>query len=71
MKVVRIVGRPRALRQAAYMPVGDQLDAIADLARALREQGFSLPPKTADWLEHCERVKALHPKHLPGVAPQG
>lgn len=63
MKAVRITGNAGRLRAAAYMPIGDQLDAIADLARALREQGFSLPPKTAEWLQHCERVKALHPKH--------
>lgn len=68
MKAVRIAGDPRRLRQAAYMPIGDQLDAIADMARALREQGFSLPPKTAEWLEHCERVKAQHPKALPRQA---
>jgi len=70
LKSVRITGDARRLRAVAYMPVGDQLDAVSELARALREQGFSLPPKTAEWLQHCERVKALHPKHLPAPAPQ-
>lgn len=66
MKVAHIGGDPVRLRQSAYMSPGDQLDAIAKGFRALREQGFYLPAETLAWLEHCERVKARHPKRQRG-----
>lgn len=50
------------LRQRAYPEVGEQLDAIADGFRALRDQGITLPAKTLDWLGQLDAIKARHPK---------
>ncbi|GHE74693.1 hypothetical protein GCM10019059_37780 [Camelimonas fluminis] len=65
MKSARIGGNPHRLRERAYMPTGDQLDAIAKGFRALLEQGFSLPDETRAWVENCEAVKARLPKTPP------
>lgn len=66
MKRVRIGGDPLRLRQASYMPPGDQLDAIAKGFRYLqRAHGLTFPPETLAWLEHCEKVKAQRPKPAP------
>lgn len=71
MKVAHIGGDPARLRRVTYMDVGDQLDAIAKGFRALQQQGFLLPAETMEWLEHCEGVKARHPKRPPGDSQQG
>lgn len=49
-------------RLDAYPEIGDQLDALADLAAALRAQGITLPPKAETWLEEIQVVKANYPK---------
>lgn len=57
--------RPRSYiedRQAAYPATGEQLDAIAELAAALRAQGIALPAKTLAWLDDVQAVKANNPK---------
>jgi hypothetical protein len=52
----------RADRVDAYLPPGDQLDAIAKGFRALRDAGVQLPAETAAWLDSIAAVKAAHPK---------
>jgi len=52
--------RPR--RAADYMDIGAQLDALMKGFAALAEQGVQLPPETVAWIEHCQAVKARHPK---------
>lgn len=47
----------RPLRAAAYMDIGDQLDAIMEGFDALQKKGIVLPVKTLAWLEHCKAVK--------------
>jgi hypothetical protein len=49
-------------RAADYMPIGEQLDALMKGLAALKEQGVALPPETVAWIEHCQSVKAAHPK---------
>lgn len=50
-------------RAAAYPPIGDQLDALAKLAAALRDaKAVALPPEVLDWLAKVEAVKTRHPK---------
>lgn len=50
-------------RAAAYPPIGDQLDAVAKLAAALRDaKALALPPEVEAWLADLETVKARHPK---------
>jgi hypothetical protein len=49
---------PDPLRRAAYMPLGDQLDALMKGFAALKEQGVKLPDETVAWIEHCHEVKA-------------
>ena len=58
-------------RSNAYPSFGDQLDAILELAQALRDNGFPLPPKAAAWVAQCERVKAQHPKNGLHSKPVG
>lgn len=50
------------LRRKEYPSIGDQLDAIAKMAVALRDQGFVLPPETLAWIDQCEAVKGRYPK---------
>ncbi len=50
------------LRSAAYPSIGDQIDAIAKMAEALRDVGASLPAATVEWLEARAAVKAAYPK---------
>jgi hypothetical protein len=51
----------RGARHAEYPPVGDQIDAIMALAKALEAQGIKLPEKTKDWISKCEQVKKKYP----------
>lgn len=51
------------LRESAYPPVGDQLDAVFKLAQALRDQGIVLPAQVLSWVDRCERVKLKYPKN--------
>jgi hypothetical protein len=53
---------PLPLRKAAYMPIGDQLDAIMKALAQLGSQGFQLPPETVMWIEHCQQVKEKYKK---------
>ena len=55
----------RPLRAAAYPSLGDQLDAVMKLARALRDQGVALPQEVSDWVASCEAVKQRYAK--PGA----
>lgn len=45
------------LRAKAYPQINDQLDAVFKMAKALKEQGISLPPETLDWIDKCQAVK--------------
>lgn len=65
MRTFRVGGSPRRRRARAYLPVGDQLDAIAKGFRALHQQGFFMPAETLAWVEHCEAVKARLPNPRP------
>lgn len=47
----------RPLRAAAYMDIGDQLDAMMKGLDAIRQAGIELPPETVAWIEHCKSVK--------------
>jgi hypothetical protein len=53
---------PTPLRQAAYMSLGDQLDALMKGFAALKESGVELPAETVAWIEHCTAVKESFPK---------
>lgn len=47
----------RQLRQEAYEDIGNQLDAVFKLAKALKEQGIELPVDTISWIDSCQAVK--------------
>lgn len=49
---------PAPLRAAAYMDIGDQLDALMKGFAALKEKGIELPAETVQWVEHCQAVKS-------------
>lgn len=51
------------LREREYPPVGDQLDAVFKLARALSDQGIVLPAQVLSWVNACEQVKLKYPKN--------
>lgn len=51
------------LRSAAYPDIGEQLDAVFKLAEALKDQGFTLPEATLQWIEKCRAVKTVYPKN--------
>lgn len=44
-------------RRKNYMPVGDQLDAIYELAKYLKENDEKLPEKVVKWINEIECVK--------------
>jgi hypothetical protein len=48
---------PLPLRRAAYMSIGDQLDAMMKGLDALQQKGIQLPAETVDWIDHCKAVK--------------
>lgn len=50
------------LRAAAYMPAGDQLDAILKGFVAMQAAGIALPAETLAWIAHCQAVKDALPK---------
>ena len=52
----------RPLRRERYPQLGDQLDAILALARALKEQGVAIPEQTQRWMDACAEVKRRYPK---------
>lgn len=56
----------RELRKREYPAVGDQLDAMVKLARAMTDAGIELPADVAQWVAKCEAVKAKYrkPKEL-------
>lgn len=47
----------RELRQVAYEDIGNQLDALFKLAKALKEQGIVLPTDTLNWIDSCQSIK--------------
>lgn len=47
----------RELRQIAYEDIGNQLDALFKLAKALKEQGIALPTDTLNWIASCQNIK--------------
>lgn len=47
----------KQLRQKEYAEVGNQLDAVFKLAKALKEQGIKLPQDTLNWIDSCQAVK--------------
>lgn len=50
-------------RRPEYPEVGDQLDAIRELAEFVATlPGVELPPKVQAWIEACNAVKRKHPK---------
>lgn len=49
---------PLPLRQAAYMDIGDQLDALMKGFDALQKAGIVLPPETVRWIQDCQAVKS-------------
>jgi hypothetical protein len=51
---------PRPLRKAAYMDIGDQLDAMMKGLDALQQSGLVLPAETVAWIAHCKAVKARY-----------
>ncbi|AZY50080.1 hypothetical protein C0J09_13795 [Bordetella avium] len=51
-----------AARRAAYPDVGDQLDAVMQLAKALQDQGMALPDDVVAWVAACQKVKNDFPK---------
>lgn len=59
---VRAVAGYREARARRYPPIGDQLDAVAKLAAALRDQGVVLPADTQAWLDEIQAVKTELPK---------
>ncbi|MGL5389674.1 MAG: hypothetical protein ACRDCA_28115 [Serratia sp. (in: enterobacteria)] len=44
-------------RRKVYMDVGDQLDAILEVVKKLKENGMALPEKTERWILHCNEIK--------------
>ncbi len=49
-------------RMLSYPSIGNQLDAIYKLTKALQSQGIELPPDTLVWLNEIEKVKDAFPK---------
>ena len=45
-------------RRKAYMDIGEQLDAILEVAKKLKENGLELSEKTERWIAHCNDVKS-------------
>lgn len=52
----------RKLRRAAYPPVGEQLDAVYKLARAMRDSDVALPSEVEAWMAQLARVKETFKK---------
>lgn len=50
------------MRAKAYLPIGDQLDAVMKLADAMLDQGMPLPTEVQSWVENCKAVKAKYKK---------
>lgn len=48
-------------RKDAYPPIGDQLDAVRQLAEALQDV-VQLPPAVEQWLTLLQNVKQRFPK---------
>lgn len=48
-------------RCAAYPPIGDQLDAVYKLAKAL-EGVVELPPEVQSWVDEITSIKATFKK---------
>ncbi|MFP3645144.1 hypothetical protein [Paraburkholderia sp. SIMBA_054] len=53
---------PLPLRKAAYMDIGDQLDAMMKGLDALQQKGLVLPAETVAWIDHCKAVKDRYQK---------
>lgn len=53
---------PLPLREQAYMPAGDQLDAIMKGFEAMQAAGMTLPQQTLDWIAHCKAIKVKFQK---------
>ena len=49
-------------RHNAYPSVGNQLGAIVDLAKAIKQSGVAVPPSVDEWLASVDAVKTAHPK---------
>jgi len=49
-------------RMIQYPPVGEQIDAIFKMAKALQEQGITLPEATSTWINSVQNVKDAYPK---------
>jgi hypothetical protein len=52
----------RVLRSKKYPNIGNQLDAILKLTISLKEQGFTIPLETQDWLNQCLLIKSTYKK---------
>lgn len=49
-------------RMKSYPAIGNQLDAIFKLAKALHAQGIIIPSDTLAWLDEVQSVKDAYPK---------
>jgi hypothetical protein len=49
-------------RMKEYPAVGDQLDSVFKMAKALQESGVVLPPDVLGWIQACQAVKDKYPK---------
>lgn len=49
-------------RMIQYPPIGEQLDAVFKMAKALQEQGITLPDATSAWITNLQAVKDKYPK---------
>lgn len=50
------------LRLKNYLTIGDQLDSIFKMAKALKESGINLPEDVLLWIDSCQSVKDKYPK---------
>lgn len=44
-------------RRKMYQDVGEQLDALYEMARFLKNQGYEFPEKVNAWIEYVNSVK--------------
>lgn len=61
MQRINLRSTARERRARAYMPIGDQLDALMKLAQCLEDAGITLPDQVKDWVGNCQKVKDDNP----------
>jgi hypothetical protein len=50
-------------RKRAYPDIGEQLDAVHRLAKALIANGTTVPPEVNQWVAKLDSVKQKYPKN--------